>query len=176
MTSSGPSPWKSNSEIRRCMLRAQLIDELTREGVHVALPAKLCGFDLLAYTPRLHTNSLIAAAPIQLAAMSYDTFLRDFAALRANGLLAVLLEDHREPRHVRTFALAAPELMLLQMVGLIDASGDSRRESHSKVSALRQALEPYEMVPGSWHSKISRWILERQSRDATFRPNQSALS
>jgi hypothetical protein len=153
----------TRAELRRCMLRARLMDELTQEGVHIALPTEPCGIDLIAYTPPTHEDSIIAAIPIQLVAMSFGTFLRDFAALRTRGLLVVLLEDAAEPQQVNIFALTAPELMLVQMIGLIDASA----------SALRPALEPYVMVSGSWRSKISQWIMERQSSGPLRRFNNA---
>jgi hypothetical protein len=44
----------ARAELRHCILRARLMDELCREGVQVALPANLSGIDLLAYTAPLN--------------------------------------------------------------------------------------------------------------------------
>jgi hypothetical protein len=153
MTISCPSRLNIESEKRRGMLRAQLVNELAHEGVHLALPATLCGIDLLAYTPP-RANAVVTAVPIQLVVMSHDAVWREFAALRTSGLLVIFLENTQEAQGVRTFALTAPELMLVQMVGLIDATATGQRTSRSKVSALRQALEPYAMVSGNWHAKL----------------------
>jgi hypothetical protein len=152
------------------MLRAQLVHELAREGVHLALPATACGVDLLAYpTPR--ANAVVAAVPIQLVVMSHDASWREFAALRTSGLLVLLLDDAQETQGVRTFALTAPELVLVQMVGLIDATALSQPANRCKASALRQALEPYAMVSGNWRTKIGRWIQDGQSSNRTLRTN-----
>jgi hypothetical protein len=105
--------------------------------------------------------------------MAYDTFLRNFARLRTAGLLVLLLEDAGE--HVNTFALAAPELTLVQMVGLIDAK-DHPRDDRSQDSALRRVLEPYAMTSGGWRSKISRWIRERECSTTLFEGPRRVLS
>jgi hypothetical protein len=161
------------AELRHCILRARLMDQLSREGVQVALPTSLSGIDLLAYTAPLNNNAPISTVPIKMMCMAYDTFLRDFARLRTAGLLVLLLEDAGE--HVNTFALAAPELTLVQMVGLIDAKDDPRDDC-SQASVLRRVLQPYAMTSGGWRSKISRWIRERQSSSAGFESHKRALS
>lgn len=162
-----------SAELRHCILRARLMDQLTREGVQVALPATLSGVDLLAYTAPLNNNAPISTVPIKLMCMAYDTFLRDFARLRTAGLLVLLLEDAGE--HLNTFALAAPELTLVQMVGLIDTKDDPR-EDCSRASVLRRVLEPYAMTSGRWRSKINRWIREREYSSTAFESPRRALS
>jgi hypothetical protein len=169
---SAPSRFDLNSEIRRNMLRAQLVKEFT----HVALPTKYSGIDMLIYTLPLHTNSIIHAVPIQLATMGCHALLRDFATWRTTGLLVILLEDPREPKHPRTFALTAEELALVQMVGLIDATAEGKQDGGEQASALRQALEPYAMVSGGWHSKISRWVFAKHRSNAPSSAKKSALS
>jgi len=149
---------------------------MTQEGVQIAIPAKYSGIDMLAYTLPGTANSIIQAIPIQLATMSYGTFLRDFANWRTRGLLVVLLSDERVPQHVRTFALSAEELMLVQRVGLIDSKEDAKRDVVEQASVLRRALEPYCMVSGRWRTKISRWLVERQASNAGLRINTSAAS
>jgi hypothetical protein len=161
------------AELRHCILRARLMDQLTRDGVQVALPATLSGVDLLAYTAPLNNNAPISTVPIKLMCMAYDTFLRDFGRLRTAGLLVLLLEDAGE--HVNTFALAAPELTLVQMVGLIDAKDDPLDE-RSQASVLRRVLEPYAMTSGGWRSKISRWIREREFSSTVLEGPRRALS
>jgi hypothetical protein len=161
------------AELRHCILRARLMDELSREGVQVALPASLSGIDLLAYTAPLNNNAPISTVPIKLMCMAYDTFLRNFARLRTAGLLVLLLEDAGE--HVNTFVLAAPELALVQVVGLIDAKDDPLDDC-SQASVLRRVLQPYAMIPGGWRSKISRWIRERECSSTVFEGPRRALS
>ena len=168
MTISSPPRLNIDSERRQGMLRAQLVNELASEGMHLAFPATPCGVDLLAYPPP-RANAMVTAVPIQLVVMSHDAFWCDFAALRTSGLLVMLLDDAQEARRVRTFALSAPELMLVQMVGLIEATATSQPANRSKASALRQALEPYAMVSGDWHTKIRRWIQDRQSSNRRSR-------
>ncbi len=163
MTKSSPSRFDRTAEIGRRRLRSRLIMEMTREGVQIAIPATYSGIDILAYTLPVTANSIIQAVPIQLATMSYSSFLYDFANWRTNGLLVVLLAPEQEPKHVRTFALSSEELMLVQRVGLTDSKGDTKRDVVAPASALRRALEPYCMVSGGWSTKIGRWLVEKAS-------------
>jgi hypothetical protein len=156
------------------MLRAQLITAMEREDVQIAYPAKYSGIDLLAYLLPQGADSLIQAVPIQLATMSYGTFLRDFAAWRTSGLLVVILRDEREPESERTLALSAAELMLVQMEGLLDESAEPSLPARARTDALRRAFDPYCMGSGGWHAKISRWIADRQSAQVQLSTSQIA--
>ena len=174
MTHSTPSRFDRNTEIRRGMLRSQLIRELAREDVQIATPSNYSGIDLLAYTLPVNADALIYAVPIQLAIMSYGAFLRDLAAWRTSGLLVVLLGDERESESVKTFALSAAELALVQMVGLIEEREHQPRQVSARAAALRQALAPYSMGSGGWRLRIGRWIDEKQSPQNARRPSSVA--
>jgi hypothetical protein len=171
----GPSRFDRNSDIRRGLLRTQLVKAMTQEGLQVAFPANYAGIDMFAHQPS-DAGALIHAVPIQLATMSYSTFLHGFASWRTSGLLVVLLGDEREPQKVKTFAFSAEELMLVQMVGLIDERDGAERDIGAQVSALRRALDPYCMVAGDWGAKINRWTATRQMPKATLLINKCASS
>jgi hypothetical protein len=66
MTNSSPSRFDRNSEIRRGMLRTQLVKEMTQEAVQIAFPAKCSGIDMRILNDFSHRPRLKSRIPVGL--------------------------------------------------------------------------------------------------------------
>lgn len=138
--------------------RNQLIAQLLRAGVDVALPLRDRGLDLIAYVDTGEDVAEFRAVPIQMKASSGRGFGIHRKYDRFPSLLIAHVWDVHDAGRTTTYALTQAEA-----VAVGDAMGWTRTRSWKDQSGystrhisprLQELLDPYLMSPETWRSKV----------------------
>ena len=152
----------ATAEVLDCARRARVMDQLTNDGIQLALPLSDGDIDMFAYAARGAAFGTVAAVPIKVESFGFDAFASHLATLKPSGLLVVVICETGTPQRIGTFAFTPAELLLLKMVGAIERNTAISSQRPPANRALGKALESYAMCAGKWREKI-RMVLAEQS-------------
>jgi hypothetical protein len=149
--------------------RSRLVDELLRDGIHVALPVGARDIDLLAYVDVGAANCPIASVPIKIASSGLTDLSCDLDE-SSPGLL-IAFTPATSGQSVRTLAFTRAELVFVRMIGLmrrmnLAGSSEGARQDDASNASLDGVLQSFTMSPGKWRRKILSILEEAQRPDA----------
>lgn len=147
-----------DTQLLELLGRNRLIEELTRAGLEVAIPARDRGVDLIAYLDLTAHSDRFVACPIQLKAATATCFSVDRKYEAIADLLIVYLWGLATPHpvfHAMTYAEA---------VAIADAAGWTRTASWARGgytrtavgAALKARLRPHRMTRERWPEIVQR--------------------
>jgi hypothetical protein len=154
------SDMRMEAEFVQLRSQTRLIDEITADGVSLALPLHDDEHtDWLAYLSSSVGRWPLRSVPIKVKNLGTTFVASDLERERASGLLVVTVCEVADPSQVRSFAFTPAELMLVRMVGVIGAAGGPQfpwdpEDKLAPSRAFRSAIKPYAMSPGKWREKI----------------------
>ena len=157
-------------EMLQLAANAHVMDQLTADGVNVALPVSACDIDLVAFVESRTAPGGIVFVPIQVAVLHGNELSRNIAAARASDLLIALIWNVDKPGPIRSFAFTSSELKLVKTIHLMDLRSSVGMHSLGpKQSTLQSAIEPFAMSSGKWVKKLLAII----AGNAQSKPSES---
>ena len=150
-------------ELLQLVANAHVIDELTAEGVNVALPLGACGIDLIAFVESVGKDRARTFVPIHIVVLRDDTTPINREPARSSDVLTALVWDRGTRAPIQSFALTSAELTVVKMIDLIDGADVKRADDETgsagaRDSVLRHAIARYAMSPGKWRKKLAAMI------------------
>lgn len=150
---------QTNQEMFELAARARLMEELTGDGVTVAVPIGGGEIDMLASLEAPNPGSSDGWIPIKVLATSADRLGNQLEGTRVPGLLVMLISGSGNFEPVQTFALTSAELTVARMVALIarnSAESDCYTSAAGRITdgIFKHALEPFAISPGQWRQKL----------------------
>jgi hypothetical protein len=153
-------PPKVDSQVTELLGRNQLISELLRAGLEVALPLRDRGIDLIAYSDLDPDAPGFVACPIQMKAATASSFtvLRRYERFR--NLILAFIWHITEPENLVTYALTYLEAsVIVERMGWthsrswtdLGGYGTTKAEQNTKLMTL---LKEHQMTPERWRQKI----------------------
>jgi hypothetical protein len=136
-----------NAHTSRLRERAHLVDDLLRDGIHVALPIGARDIDLLAYIETDGPSCPIASIPIKIAPSGIADLSNDLETEKSRGLL-IAFTPAKGGHSARTLAFTRADLFYIRMVGIM------RRVNPALLGEDPDVLATFAMSPGMWRKKI----------------------
>jgi hypothetical protein len=134
--------------------RNRLVNELLRDGLEVAVPARDRGVDVIAYADLSAQVATFSAKPIQMKAFSAAGFSVSAKYSRISNLLMAYVWHVNEQSPAVTYALTyADAVKVGEAMGWTETSSwkDGGIYSSTKPSErLKTLIEPFRVVPGRW--------------------------
>jgi hypothetical protein len=135
--------------------RSQLVTELLRDGLEVALPERDRGIDLIAYVDLDDPRGRFLARPIQLKARTSPAFSVASKYERFPSLLLAYLWHVDRPRDLEAFFMTYEDAygiaVTMNWTKTASWAGGLYRMAPPSLHLL-SLLEPYRMAPGRWRS------------------------
>ncbi len=147
-----------DSQILELLGRNQLINELLRARLEVALPLRDHGIDLIAYADLGPGLVAIVGCPIQMKASLREGFSVDAKYAKFPNLLLAYVWNIEVPLKQTIFAMTYQEANTVadQMGWTKTASWrDGSYTTTAPSAALRALLEPHRMTPERWWQKVT---------------------
>jgi len=150
-------------ELLKLVANARVMDELTAEGVNVALPLGACGIDMIAFVESARGDRSHVFVPIQIVVLRDQETSIHLAAARSSDVLTALVWDRGARAPTQSFALTSVELTVVKMIDLLHGADAKRADAEAdsvaaRDSVLRHAIAPYAMSPGKWRKKLAAMI------------------
>jgi hypothetical protein len=150
-----------DTQIVELLGRHQLINELLRAELEVAVPARDRGIDVIAYADLGTRVQNFSARPIQMKAALSASFAVDRKYAQFPNLIIAYVWYLEDPAQTVTYALTHDEA-----VGVAEAAGYTNTESWNRGTyvntrpgrGLREMLNPFQMTPEKWWVKITQQL------------------
>jgi hypothetical protein len=148
-----------DTQIVELLGRHQLIKELLRAELEVAVPMRDRGIDLIAYADLGDRIKNFSARPIQLKAALSAAFSVDRKYAQFPNLIIAYVWYLEDPVRTVTYALTQDEA-----VGVAQAAGYTKTESWNRGTyvntrpgrQMQEMLKPFKMTPEKWWEKVVR--------------------
>ncbi len=137
--------------------RHRLVNELLRDGLEVAVPARDRGVDVVAYADLTAQVAKFSAKPVQMKAFSTSGFSVAAKYSRISDLLMAYVWHVNDQSPAVTNAMTYADA-----VGVADGMGWTKTDSWAKgvysvtkpSERLLTHIAPFRVVPGRWRSLV----------------------
>ena len=148
-----------DTQVVELLGRNQLMDELVRAGLEVALPVRDRGVDLIVYSDLASNTGSFVAVPIQLKASSSAVFTVNRKYERISNLILAFVWNVRTDDSPVTYGLTYQEAVsVAQEMGWTETKSWLEGGLYTTTrpsQRVRELLEPYRMTPDRWWEKLN---------------------
>lgn len=146
-----------DTQVIELLGRSQLIDQLLRAGLEVALPKRDRGVDLVAYVDLAAQVDRFAALPIQMKAASKTAFSLNRKYARISGLILAYVWNVNDPKQTVIYALTYDQaLSVAKQAGWTKTASWAKGSYSTSRPSMRiiELLEPFQMTPDRWRELV----------------------
>lgn len=147
-----------DTQVVELMGRHRLVNELLRDGLEVAVPARDRGVDVIAYVDLSAQVARFSARPIQMKAFSTSGFSVAAKYSRISDLIMAYVWHVNEQSPAVTYAMTYGDaLAVANEMGWTETNTWKKDGVYSTTNPserLKTHIEPFRVIPGRWRTLV----------------------